>query len=116
MGTSAKWVLWVGARMNRSDYAETTEVAGEILDQLRGGGIYSVDGVDLEIVCMHGRGVGVGVVVHALPWTDVLGEQNFFDAKLLEKALALVPEVDKIFKSMDLAKIAQVQHHIDLGG
>jgi hypothetical protein len=88
----------------------------EKLDQMHDGKPYEVEGLKLEVIHMHGREVGLGVIVAELSWNDEIGHENVFDEKKVAEALLLVPRVKKVFGDMGMIAQVLVMHHINLGG
>jgi glycerol dehydrogenase-like iron-containing ADH family enzyme len=74
------------------------------------------DGLKFESIAMHGRAVGIGVIVSEMSWTVEIDESNLYDPSVAKKAEETLEKVNGIFKELELPLVAKIYQHIDLGG
>lgn len=107
MGTHAEYKLWVGIPL-KDLYDEQIQRLTEL--------IINDDAIGLAAVDMHGKNIGIGVVVCELSWGTEIDGNNIADLKIYQRAKKILVEVNHTLKELKIPFTANVYHHIDLGG
>lgn len=122
MGTYAMYRVWAGVTREALDDREgapnhplVDEVFNKASEKLDGSNAI-VDGLRIERIFMHGRYVGIGIIVFELDWTDEIETLNLYDSSVASVASELLERLKKVFESRQFPLIPSIFHHIDLGG
>ncbi|HRZ33994.1 MAG TPA: hypothetical protein P5548_03810 [Candidatus Moranbacteria bacterium] len=112
MGTHAEYVLWVGVPSENIGYIQHPFIKA-IEENFEG---VEKDGLIFKTIAMHGRTVGIGVVVQEMSWTPELNDSNLYHPSVAKEAEKTLRKVNSIFKKMKLSLPFRIFEHIDLGG
>jgi hypothetical protein len=112
MGTYAVYQVWVGVK--RDDWFKLgVNFVGMVRDSADG---VELDGLIFTSIAMHGKDVGIRVVIQELNWECEIGPTNVFNLDICAKAEQTLLKMSEIFKKRAVPVEAKVYHHIDLGG
>lgn len=119
MGTYAVYRVWVGLtekaldRLNLFDHPFVKEILDSPLSRDDDADRNSLK---FEEIFMHGRRVGIGVIVYELEWTDEIDATNLYDPSIADKTIETVVRVGRVFSYRKILMIPEMFHCLDLGG
>lgn len=116
MGTYAMYRVWAGVTEEGLDRVFDHPFMREIIDVPTGQAGVRCGGLVFQEICMHGRRVGVGVIVYELDWTTEIDATNLYGPSLAENAAETLDQVRRVFATQKVPLIPQLFHHLDLGG
>lgn len=112
MSTYAIYYVWAGILIDEFDALHAPFV-DEVLENFDG---IQINNVTFVGIGMHGKTIGIGVVVHELNWETEIGPANLYNPETAQNALLILNLVNQTLQERGIEISARLYQHIDLGG